>query len=186
MIRYSPISRLRARLGRAAREEDGTSTIEFVILFPLVVSVMLMSFETSIIMARHFLLDRALDTAVRGLRLGSWPNLDHDTLKQAVCDGAAFLYDCTNTLKIEMVTVSTDTWNLPTGAPSCVDRTQSGSPFNNISQGPDNELMMVRACLTVDPFFPGIGLGLKLDQAQQDGFYLVSTSFYVNEPGSGG
>lgn len=179
-------SRLRARLRRVARDDQGTATIEFVILFPLVVSVMLMSFETSIIMARHLLLDRAMDSAVRILRLGAQPDIDHDELKQLVCDGAAFLANCTTSLKIEMVPVSKTAWNIPTSAPECVDRGQTATPVKNFDQGPDNELMMVRACLTVDPFFPGIGLGLKLDQAPQDGFYLISTSFFVNEPGSGG
>ncbi|TCP62909.1 TadE-like protein [Rhodovulum bhavnagarense] len=186
MTRVAPITRLRARLERWARAETGTATIEFVILFPLVVSVMLMSFETSIIMARQFLLDRAMDISMRGLRLGTWPDIQHDEFKAIVCKQAAFLYDCENTLAIEMVPISKTTWNLPSEPPECVDRTETILPVTTFNQGPDNGLMMVRACLTVDPFFPGVGLGLKLDQAPQDGFYLTSTSFFVNEPGSGG
>ncbi|MBK1635733.1 TadE/TadG family type IV pilus assembly protein [Rhodovulum adriaticum] len=186
MTAPSLISRLSTRLGRAARDDSGTSTVEFAILFPLVISVMLMSYETSIIMARQFMLDRAMDIAMRGLRLGSWPEITHAEFKEKVCENVPFGLECSDALAIEMVPVSKTTWTMPDGAITCVDRTEEIQPVTTFSQGPDNGLMMVRACMTIDPFFPGVGVGLKLDAAPQDGFYLTSTSFFVNEPGTGG
>ena len=51
--------------------------------------------------------------------------------------------------------------------------------------GTQNEMMIVRACAMVDPVFPGTALALLLEENVGDGFPLIATSGFVNEPGTG-
>ncbi|TCO72867.1 TadE/TadG family type IV pilus assembly protein [Rhodovulum euryhalinum] len=181
----TPLFRLTARLIRAIRREDGTASIEFVLTFPIVFSMFLMSLESSILMTRQMLLDHALDESMRGIRLGQYPGLDHDMFKDIICSQAHLFPDCPNVIRVELTPVSKTTWNLPDAAATCVDRSAPIQPVTNFAQGPQNSLMMVRACVVVDPFFPGVGLGLRLHEDPRDGYALVATSAFVNEPGAG-
>lgn len=179
------LSRLTARLGRALRREDGTASIEVVLALPIVFSLFLMGFEASILMTRQMLLEHALDKSMRGVRLGQYPGLTHDRFKKIVCSQAHLFPDCENVLRIELTPVSRITWDLPEDGVTCVDRGAPIQPLTNFAQGPQNTLMVVRACVVVDPFFPGIGLGLRLHEDPQDGYALVARSAFVNEPGAG-
>ena len=58
---------LRRMLKKFRKAEDGNSTVEFVFLFPLFITIMSMSIEVAIYMARHVMLDRGVDIAVREL-----------------------------------------------------------------------------------------------------------------------
>lgn len=57
------------RLRRLLAREDGTATVEFVVLFPVFMMVLANAVEASVLMSRAAMLDRALDLAVRGLRI---------------------------------------------------------------------------------------------------------------------
>ncbi|TCP43193.1 TadE/TadG family type IV pilus assembly protein [Rhodovulum marinum] len=181
----SALARLKARICRAVRREDGTASIEVVLALPVVFSMFLMGLEASILMTRQMLLEHALDTSMRGVRLGHYPGLDHDKFKKLLCSQINLFPDCENVLKIELTPVSRTTWDLPGEEITCVDRRAPIQPLTNFAQGPQNTLMVVRACVVVDPFFPGIGLGLKLHEDPRDGYALVARSAFVNEPGAG-
>jgi len=170
--------------GRFLREE-GTSTVEFVLTFPIVMLLFLMGAEASILMTRQMLLEHALDVSVRGIRLGHYPGLTHDAFKEVMCSNIGLVPDCRNVLKIELTPVSKTTWDLPPTGATCVDRREQIQPVTTFAQGPQNGLMMIRACIVVDPFFPGIGLGYELENDPQDGYALVAVSAFVNEPGAG-
>ncbi|SIO57400.1 hypothetical protein SAMN05444722_3724 [Rhodovulum sp. ES.010] len=182
-----PGRRLFSRLSRAFRREDGTASIEVVLTLPIVFSMFLMSLESTILMTRQMLLEHALDKSMRGIRLGHYPGLDHDMFKDILCSQAHLFPDCQNVVAIELTPVPPSTWELPDISPVCVDR-RSTTPLNpddHFAQGPQNQLMIVRACVTVDPFFPGVGLGLRLEQHPRDGYQLIAASAFVNEPGAG-
>jgi Flp pilus assembly protein TadG len=59
------------RLRRLLAREDGTATVEFVVLFPVFMLVLVNAVEASVVMSRVAMLDRALDLAVRELRIGT-------------------------------------------------------------------------------------------------------------------
>ncbi|GAA0298641.1 TadE/TadG family type IV pilus assembly protein [Rhodovulum strictum] len=177
--------RLLPRIAPALRREDGTATVEVVLALPIVMLVFLMGLEASILMTRQMLLEHALDVSMRDIRLGKHPGLDHDKFKDIVCSQANLFPDCRNVVRIELSPISKTTWTLPGQAATCVDRRAEMQPVTNFTQGPQNSLMMVRACVVVDPFFPGIGLGLRLHTTSGDGYALVATSAFVNEPGAG-
>lgn len=178
----------RLRPSRFRRNEHGSATIEFVILFPVMMMIFLSSFEMSIWMLRQVWMDRAMDLTVRDLRLGAWPNLNthpdaRGIVKRALCDRMGTLMgSCESQLMLELVPVPKDTWVLPDPGAQCIDRGDPSKPIATFRDGPENEIMLVRACVIVDPFFTGTSWGLQLEKNPGDGFAMVSTSAYVNEP----
>ena len=49
--------------------------------------------------------------------------------------------------------------------------------------GTRSEIMVIRACLIVDPIFPGMGLGAMLPVDASGGYSIVMQSAFMNEPG---
>jgi Flp pilus assembly protein TadG len=84
------IARVKKGLRRFHRSQDGSSTIEFVIMFPVIFTFFLSTFELGMLETRHVMLDRGLDIAVRAIRLGQIEPVTHDAFKQAVCNAAAW------------------------------------------------------------------------------------------------
>ena len=60
-----------SHISRFARREDANATVEFVIVFPIVIMLFIAAFETSMLLTRQVMLERALDQSVRHLRLTS-------------------------------------------------------------------------------------------------------------------
>lgn len=170
------------RLRRALSRENGNATIEFVILFPAIMTLFLSAFEVSIYLARSVLLDRALDITVRELRLGSLAPQSADELKRDVCNNALIFKDCLNAMNIELTKVSTDTWDLPNSGATCVDRSENIKPAVNVTFGQANDVMVVRACAVLDPFFPSTPWVLGVPRDASGGVQIVSASTFVNEP----
>lgn len=180
------LASLMRRLRDASRREDGTATLDFVMMVPIFVGLFVSSFELSIIMTRQMMLERGLDLAVRDLRLGTWPNVSTDILKTEICDSTiGLLSNCESQLMLEMVPVPTATWTTPNPDATCVDRSTNVQPVVSFDAGTENEMVIIRACVMIDPFFPGTGLALSLQKNIGDGFPLIATSGFVNEPGTG-
>ena len=176
------ISTLFQRISGFRREERGASTIEFVIWFPFFFVLVCSSLESGLMMTRHVMLERGLDMTVRGLRLGFWAAPTHDDIKRAICDGAVIIPNCSDSLSVELLPVSTDTWVLPAGVVSCTDQSADVQPVTQLVPGISNELMMVRVCSKFSPFFPATGLGMNLPKDGAGAYALVSASAFVNEP----
>ncbi len=178
----SGVTRLAAALRKAWRREDGTATMEFVIVFPVVVMTLLVGVEAGVMMTRQAMLERALDIAMRDLRLGSMVNPTHDQFKDRLCSNTAGINHCRDNLLLELTPISTDDWALPANPPTCVDRDEEIAPVTEFVAGAGNQLMLVRACFVVDPLFPTTGWGLQLPLDASGGFQMVSASTFVNEP----
>lgn len=169
---------LRRRMGR----EDGNSTIEFVFLFPALITLFLMVVEAGILMTRGVMLDRGVDISMRNLRLGSLSPMDHDNLKLSICNNAMIIPDCLNSVLIELRPIDKTTWTPLSGATTCVDRTEDIQPVLEFSGGQANEMMLVRVCAVYDPFFPTTGLAAQMQLDASGAYHLVAMSAYVNEP----
>lgn len=180
------IGRFGRRLRAFRRGERGTASVEFVIIFPVLMTVFLSSFELAVLMVRDVMLERAVDLTVRDLRLGRWTNEDpavlNQTLKDEICDRAVGLENCNDSLLLELVAVPKPNWPLPDPSAGCIDRVNNVSPVVTFQDGPENEMMIVRACAVVDTFFPSTEFALMLQQQAGDGYALVVTTGYVNEP----
>ena len=175
-----------ARKGkRFGKAENGSATIEFVILFPIFMVMFLSSVESGIMMLRHAMLERGTDMAVRSLRLNTGSPPTFAQLKSEICNYAGLIKDCNKAVQIELVAVDTKNWTLDMdGNIKCRDRGSNIDPVTetNYKPGASNELMVVRVCAIVDPIFPGTGLGSIIPLQKDGGYALVSMSAFVNEP----
>jgi Flp pilus assembly protein TadG len=170
------------KLALAFRKEDGTASIEFVLSIPVLLMVFMASFESGMFMARHVMLERAVDMTMRDLRLGLLGDVDHDDLRTLMCERAAVLHDCNSLLKIQLTPVSTTTWAMPVDPTTCVDRNEALNPPTEYTPGSGNELVLVRVCVRQDAMFPTTGIGLQLPKDSMGGYALVARSVFVNEP----
>ena len=168
---------------RRLRRDDGTATIEFVILFPLFIILMISGVEAGMLMTRQMMLERGLDLTMRSVRLGTLAEPTHDNVKALICKNAIIIPNCMDVVQLELREVDTLAWNVPLQGNSCVDRTRPMNPaVLNFDPGARNTLMMVRACAVFDPMFPATGLGVHLPKDASGGYRLIATSGFVNEP----
>ena len=171
-------------------DESATATVEFVMLFPAYITVLLASVESSTLMLRNVWLERGLDMAVRDLRLRlpGHPT-DENELILATCNYSSFIRNCDKVLRLELNRVNQGNWALPTGSIACRsidDWDASGNPpanepSNDFDTSQNHDIMVVRACLRVKPFFPSSAFYWGLNQPE--GEYNVSAaSAFVVEP----
>ena len=164
------------------RKQDGASTLEFVLLFPAFMIILLSTIEAGYMMTQNVMLERGVNIAIRELRLGTSTATNEDELKVIICNEAAFISDCTNRVRIELTRVSTDDFTMPTGNVTCVQRDEDIQPAVTFESGTENDLMLMRACTVFDPLFPTTGLGLRLPKDSTGGYAIVSSAAFVVEP----
>lgn len=182
-VLFQSLARWRKALRRFHRSQDGSSTIEFVIIFPVIFTFFLSTFELGMLETRHVMLDRGLDVAVRAIRLGQLEN-QPEIFKQAICKAASIIPDCMNQLKLEMVTVDPRGWVGMDPSADCVNRADASIAMRNFTPGVSNQLMLIRACVLFDPYFPTTGLGASLPRVSGGAYGLISVSSFVIEPKS--
>ncbi|MXQ07065.1 pilus assembly protein [Alphaproteobacteria bacterium GH1-50] len=165
------------------KAEDGTASIEFVFLFPLFITILSMSIEVAIYMARHVMLDRGVDIAVRELRLGTDNPPTFDEFKTSICSNVLMVPNCEEVVQVELKPVSMSTWEGLEGPARCRDVGSKIDPFDmtEYSVGANNELMMVRVCGLFRPMMPTTHLGLGLQKVGER-YAMVVTTAFVNEP----
>lgn len=171
---------------RLKRREDGNSTIQFVILFPALITLFFATFEVSMIKIRQVSLERAVDITVRDLRLGKLSDVEpadlQNELRTRICGNSSILPDCMTSLLIELRPVSTTTWE-PLGSDvTCKERSEPIDPVVELELGAAHELMLVRVCAVIEPMFPTTQLGIQLHIAELGGYAIVASSAFVNEP----
>ena len=66
--------------------EDASATVEFVIVFPIILFLFVAAFESSMLLTRQVIMEKALDGAVRTLRLTSGLTTTHAAIRQNICD----------------------------------------------------------------------------------------------------
>lgn len=169
-------------LKRFARQEDGTSTIEFLFVFPVIFTTFLATFEAGFFTMRYVMLDRGLDMTVRELRLGLIATPALARIKQSICDKGQLIGNCEAALNIELRSVDTVTWNFPTGRIECVDLGRPPNPVVEPSLGVENEVMLIRACLAGKPMFPSAVMAANMVRSSVGDYFVTATSAFVNEP----
>lgn len=184
-----------ARPLRFWRSEAGAATIPALFWLPIFLGIMFSSVELGVMVLRQTLFERGVDLSVRILRLGIVPMPEHEVLKKSICSNIAFIPDCMSDLAVEIYQVDKVTWTSSGAGKSatCTDRT-STDPLNvDLQRGQSNQLMLLRACLKVDPMMPGVGFGASLRKDDAGQFAMITTTAFVNEPrantdssGSGG
>jgi hypothetical protein len=171
------------RLFRAAKREDGTASVEFVILVPLLLFIFLMAFESGMVMIRNMMLERSVDLVMRELRLNHYVNPTQPMIKEEICKNTVVFPECMQALLVNLAPVSMTTWDIPTEPMPCIDvaRDINPNPVWTTSNQP-HELMLVRACISVKALFPSTGIGLGLEKDDEGRYWLTAVSAFVNEP----
>lgn len=180
----SLLSKLR-RLGRRhAKDTEGTATVEFVLVFPAFMFLIMGGYEIGYYTVSGAMLDRGLDLAVRDVRLGNMPSVTLNRLKSATCEYARYVRKCEENIHIALEPVDARNFVRPSEIAACIDRSENVTPNTTFRDGGENELMLVRACVNVDPIFPTTWLGASMQRTPGSGYALVSTAGFVNEPNS--
>lgn len=184
------MTRFRTLLRRFIRDERATSTMEFIIMFPVIMLLFVAVFETGIILSRQVLLERSLDGAVRILRLaeGGLRNARGETLTArdieiAICQNTQSIPNCLETLVVEVTVINQTSYAMPDRDIACVNRQETAiAPLNQFQQGIGNDLVLIRTCAVIDRILPFSGFALNLARDDTGGLHMVAASAFVNEP----
>ncbi|QBY00974.1 pilus assembly protein [Rhodophyticola sp. CCM32] len=171
---------------RFSRSERATATTEFVIVFPIILILFIAVFETAMILTRQVMLERALDSTVRYMRLTADLEVTHDQIAENVCANALVIPNCTDILVLDLRVIDQTNYILPDEQTLCVDRDGMVRPANTFDPGRDagreNQLMLIRVCAVVDRILPLSGFGLNLTRDDTGGVHMTSATIFVNEP----
>ena len=170
------------KLRKLGLSESGAASVEFVIVFPFFVGVFLSAFEVAMMNTRAVMLERAMDLTVRDIRLSSGAVLNYNSILGDVCGRTALIPDCENTLRIELTSVDNTDFSGIEDAAVCARRDLPVQPVVKFENGVENELMLIRVCAVVDPFFPNVGVGRSMPKDPSGGYQIVAASAFVNEP----
>ncbi len=186
------MSMLFKRLVRFRKRQDGTASIEFVILFPVFMFMLLTGFESGLYMVRNVMMERAVDIAMRDVRLGNgripeFTPPQFATLKQRICDNAAVIPNCMQMVQVEMRPVAIEPGGVAAFGRNvrCIDTEADPGAVQatTYDTGQDNSLMVVRVCTLAQPFFPTTGMSAGMAYDGKGNYALVTTTAFVNEPG---
>jgi hypothetical protein len=173
------------------KNEDGTASIEFLFVFPIIFTIFMASTEAGLMTAKHVMLERSVDIVVRGIQIGAYNTMDHAGLKQRICSESvltASITECVDSMKIWMQPIDTSTFAMTAPPSYCVDKSEAidpnwKPPVGTFDQGDEDEIMLLRICLKEDPIFATTLFGAQMTPYGTDGYYAIYTnSVFVNEP----
>lgn len=169
-------------LSRFLRRDDGHATIEFAIMIPIFLIILLSAVELGIMTMRYAFLERSLDIVVREIRLSTGVDFSHDVIKDRICEEAPMIPECAANLSLEMVMLNPRAW---AGVPQntvCTNREEEVQPVTAFESGDENQLMVLRACVKMTPLFPTTGLGSQFQKDSAGDYSLVVVNAFVQEP----
>lgn len=180
-------SRLTRAWRRLMGREDGNATIEFAILFPGFMLIFMSTFEIGMLMTRYMMFDRALDISVREMRLSENRAFSQLQVKQLLCAQTVILSEhCLEDVTIELVRLTDQDgaiWEFPANDAQCRDYAQNVVPLTRFdSPTDDNEVVFVRACMSIEPFFPTAALGEYLTRDTSGRLNMIAMSAFSVEP----
>jgi hypothetical protein len=174
------------------QDPAGSASIEFVFVFPVIMMLFLASIEAGVFTLRHVMLERNVDIVVRDIRLGRMDGATHEELKEEICELGTLIgsnEDCVESMQIWLQPINTANFDMAIPPNYCVDKsldpivTVEPTP-DEFAFGSDNDIVLMRVCLSGEPWFPTSVVGANMTRGEDDGNYaLVTTSVFVNEPG---
>ena len=177
-------------LARFLRGCRGSSAMEFVVMFPLLFTLICVMLDMALMMSRYVLVERAVDQVLRQLRLGTMTEVSaaavRGALQDRLCSDLDIGAGCSTSTTVELTRIDRRSFALPAAGLPCVSTTASGAPVVPVTHfvpGQKNDLMLIRVCVKVRTMTPAATLGLPVAVVAQDGSYAVSlASFFVVEP----
>lgn len=176
------IRKLSTALKTFAQREDGTMVVPVALWTPVFLGLILSSVELGAVSVRQTAMERAVDTAVRELRLTTGTAVDPTNLKQTICDEAAVLPSCMDMMHLEMVSLDMRNWSAPSQQADCVDTMQEITPNRTFQNGASNEMMLIRACYKYRPITPAGTISSSLSKDDEGYTAIIVSSAFVHEP----
>lgn len=177
------ITRIHNRLSRFRKDEAGAIyTLEFALMFPLLLTALAFGVEFTTHANRQFQVDRGLDVTARAIQLSTSQELNHDDLKNFICANSGGLDDCTTRMRLEMIPINPREFTALPAMPDCTDTPEPVNPVRGWALGQQHELMMLRACYKFKPVFGSLGLGKLLGTDNEGYGRMVAISAFVQEP----
>ncbi len=171
------------KLRSAFLREDGTSTVEFVIVVPTFLLIFVSIFELGMAMTRLTMLEHSLDVTMREIRIGTNQTFTHDAIRDEICKNAGYLRDCQTGLQVEMIKIDREDWIMPSREATCIDQSPGAArPVIRLDNGAPSDVMFIRACFVVEPLFPTFGLGAIVETDAAGNMHLVANSAFAQEP----
>ncbi len=167
---------------RLVADRAGAAAIEFALVVPMLLMIILSTLEAGWYMVQTIMLDRAVDRVVRELRVGTFSSPTQATMRQRICGEAMVLAECERNLALELVVISPQGTGYPADNARCVNRASPVAPVLRFAQGGRSQIMFVRACFVVSPFTPGLGLGLAMSTDETGAMRIIAKSAFMNEP----
>jgi Flp pilus assembly protein TadG len=132
--------------GRFLGDRRGAAAIEFALVAPMLFALVFSTLEAGWTMVQTIMLDRALDTTIRDLRIGLVASPTLASVRTRVCGNAVVLFDCDKTLALEFIPIKSDA-DYPSDADRCVDRSSKVAPVLRFDPGARSQTVFVRGLL---------------------------------------
>lgn len=178
-MRLLPPPRI-ARVRPFGHDDGGATAIEFALVAPLFIGLLFTLFDGGGVIIQSVMIDRALDKAVRVVRVAG-SITSHADFRKIVCANSVMIPNCSEKLVVEM-TVVTSAASFPTTSAPCIEK-NAPAPKPSFSSGSRGDVLYVRACLAVSPMTPWAAEGYSLPRNASGGFYVVAVNGFMNEPG---
>ena len=139
------------RLPDGADPERGGATVEFVLLLPAFLIVFISSMEGALLLTRQVMLERAVDIAVRDIRLAQGVVITQNYVRARICDRARILPECEESLVLEMVEIPTPSYAMPAADAPCANKLTRVVPDADFLDDRLGKMVLLRACYAVRP-----------------------------------
>ncbi|MEO1014191.1 MAG: TadE family protein [Pseudomonadota bacterium] len=172
------------RARRFSSDARGAAALEFAIVGPVFIALIMSLFELGLMMFKISMVDLAVSQATKFIYTGAVQSgtPTQEEIGEFICSRAVVLRDCENNITVELTAIGS--FNAPpeNDAP-CVDsRNPDLNPTVAYDTGSGSQIMFMRVCVTTDVLTPGLGLGLALNSTDTDRAQIVSSVAFMNEP----
>lgn len=176
------MTRLTSFANRFRRDENGSASIEFVLYFTVMFVILAAAVEIANINLRHAMLERAVDLAVRDIRLNTGDVPTFDEVRATICEEASIVEECDTNLMLEMKQVDPHAFVGLPETPDCINSEEDPRPVRQFDPGTDNDLMLIRACLKYKPILPTAPMAKSIETDEEGYAKLIVRSAFVQEP----
>lgn len=176
-LRSQEMKEMPSRVARRfLRNRSGASAVEFAIVVPVFLALMMSTFEVGWFYFVNASVDAATTNIARFIRTGQAQKNGYatqadrdDFFAEEVCPKLRFLADCESRLTAEVQTFdSFEELAEDTSPVTCSDSQPEAIQNLEFEPGTDNAIVRVRICLIYDTLNPAIGLNLsKTDGGQR-------------------
>ena len=165
---------------RFSKSQDGSTAIEFALLFPIFIAVLFSAFEMGTLFLRFNQLDHAVDNVSRVMRIKQGATFSEPTIRKMVCDEISIVQSCEDYMAVELA--SLNSFAMSGARNSCSGTGKVVRSPGAFSAGKKSEVLIMRVCLSFEPLTPYLGIALNLVPEGNNRYVAVSSTLFANEP----